>query len=153
MDPTARNEKVSKKPGSVLLSHLTFHFINFSFWLGIALVILNYLVNPDRLSLFLLGIILGSAILRRLDFKYHPFGLTQDRFTKKFLPFSIIILNDQLGNRTAFTVSDEVGRYFLLVPRGKYELSVHTSSAVTSPGSLVREISTRSGWISKTLNI
>lgn len=69
------------------------------------------------------------------------------------MPFTLITLNDPTGKRVAFTVSDERGRYFLIVQRGMYELTAYTSASVIPPRQARKMLSVRKGWITQSLKI
>ena len=63
------------------------------------------------------------------------------------MPFALITLNDKLGHRKGFTVSDEQGRYFLVTGKGDFDINVFTPADVQPQRSTVKEIHTKRGWI------
>jgi len=94
-----------------------------------------------------------TFILRNSGFKLKPFGLTKDAETGRTLPSSFIALHNQVGERMNFTVSDDIGRYFLLTEKGSYLLRAYTPSYILATRTKELPVSARKGWISKEVKI
>lgn len=138
---------------SVGLNNFLTKVANVLFALGLILGLANVFVNPKTTSYVVLVVLLVTYVLRFSGFGLKPFGLTKDTQTNKALPFSFVALHNQGGERMNFTVSDEVGRYFLLTPRGKYLLRAFTPSYVAPTRTKEMSVVTRKGWISGEIKI
>ena len=123
------------------------------FWLGLVMVPLNFVLQPNPFSFGVLCLFLGTASLRIFGLSEHPFGLIKDSQTGRVMPFALITLTDAAGKRAGFAVSDEQGRYFLVVQKGVYEMTVSTSAAVQPLRQTKVTIDARKGWITKSLTI
>ncbi len=123
------------------------------FALGATLGLINCLVNPNIFSFSVLALIILTFLLRNLGFRLKPFGLTKDQQTSQILPFSFVSLHKNSGERTNFTVSDDVGRYFLLTQKGNYLLKAFTPSYVLPTRTKEVLVSARKGWISEEIKI
>jgi hypothetical protein len=119
------------------------------FWLGLVMVPLNFLLAPNPFTLGVLCLFLGAASLRIWGIGEHPFGTVIDSATGRPMPFALITLNDLTGKRVAFAVTDELGRYFLVAPRGIHELVVHAPGATQPPRQSKQVLDVRRGWITK----
>jgi hypothetical protein len=69
------------------------------------------------------------------------------------MPFASVVLFDQIGKKAGFAVTDMRGRYFLLIPKGSYQLVATTSSAVPTPRQFTLNVATDDGWISSDLKV
>lgn len=138
---------------SIKLNNVLTTVANILFVLGTILGLANAVVNPGLTSFSVLLVILFTLILRTSGFKLKPFGLTKDRETKQALPFSFLALHNEAGERMNFTVSDDVGRYFLLTPKGHYLLKAYTPSYVPVTRTREMPVSTSRGWISGEIGI
>lgn len=134
---------------SVKLNNLLSGAANVLFVIGSAFGIANAIVNPSVASYSILALIFLTFLIRISGFKLKPFGLTKDTHTNKTLPFGLITLHNQQGERTNFTVSDDQGRYFLLTPKGNYTLKAFTPSHISPTRTKEISISTRRGWVSR----
>jgi hypothetical protein len=134
---------------SVKLNNLLSSAANVLFVIGSAFGISNAIVNPGIASYAILALIFITFLVRVSGFKLKPFGLTKDTQTNQTLPFGLITLNNQNGERLSFTVSDQVGRYFLLTPKGNYILKAFTPAHISPTRTKEVAVSTRRGWISE----
>jgi hypothetical protein len=134
---------------SIALGAVTAALADAGFWLGLILVPLNFIMMPGPLTLGVLFLFLGTASLRIWNIQEHPFGLVVDGTTGKPIPFALITLNDLSGKRVAFTVSDERGRYFIVVTQGSYQMTAFTSAAIAPSRQVVQFIEARKGWITR----
>lgn len=123
------------------------------FWIGMVMVPLSFLASPNPFTFGTLCLFLGTASLRLFNITERPYGTVTDTMTGRPMPFTLITLNDETGRRVAFTVSDERGRYFMLVEQGTYELTAYTSATVIPPRRTVARIDARKGWITRKLKL
>ena len=123
-----------------------------SFWLGLIVVPLNFILRPDPFSFGTLCLFLGTASLRLFGLAEHPYGLVKDSKGRP-VPFALMALNDTKGRRVAFTVSDEFGRYFLPVARGSYELIAYTPATIQPMRQTRLIIDARRGWITQEIEL
>lgn len=124
-----------------------------SFWLGLVVVPLNFILQPNPFSFGVLCLFLGAASLRLFGISEHPYGVIKDSQTGRPMPFALITLSDMDGKRTAFTVSDESGRYFMVVDGGKYMMDVFTSSDIAPQRKNQIFIEAKRGWITKEIRL
>ena len=123
------------------------------FWLGIIMVPLNFILMPSPLTFGVMCLFLGTASLRLFGISEHPFGVVKDGLTGNALPFAMITLNDTGGKRIGFAVSDERGRYFLVVERGEYELNAFSPATVQPPRRFQTILRARKGWITREITL
>jgi hypothetical protein len=154
MDPLRPSHAplVVKSP-SVALGVTVAMLADAGFWLGAFVVPLNLILMPNPFTLGVLFLFLGTASLRIWGITEHPFGTIKDLTTGTAMPFALVTLNDVSGKRVAFAVSDELGRYFMAVPRGAYELTVVTSASVTPPRQVKEHITAHKGWLTASIPI
>jgi len=127
--------------------------IDFSFWVGFITAPLGYLSDPNLFSFIILILFLILAFFRVFGLKEKPYGLVIDAENKKPMPFALITLNDKLGHRKGFTVSDERGRYFLITPKGDFNLNIFTPADIQPQRSTVKEVETKKGWIAEEIKL
>jgi hypothetical protein len=123
------------------------------FWLGLVMVPLNFVLVPNPFTFGTLCLFLGTASLRLFGISEHPFGTVIDGATGRPMPFALITLNDASGQRKAFAVSDERGRYFLVAERGTYQVSVVTPATIIPSRRTTTMISANKGWITESLRL
>ncbi len=152
MDPDhpVRAPLLTKSP-SVALGITVAAMADIGFWLGLILVPLNVALFPNPFTLGVLFLFLGTASLRVWGITERPFGMVLDRTTRRPMPFALLTLTDRSGARRAFTVSDERGRYVLVVPKGEYDVTVVTSAMVAPARQTTEHIATRRGWLTHTI--
>ena len=155
MDPRDKTIKPSFYFGitSIKLNNILTKTANVFFIAGVILGIMNIVINPSVISFIIFAIILITFLFRVSGFKLKQFGLTKDKETNKVLPFGLIALHNQGGERVNFTVSDDSGRYFLLTPKGNYSLKAFTPSHILPARTKEISISTKKGWISKEIEV
>lgn len=123
------------------------------FWLGLVTVPLHFILNPNPFTFGTMCLFLGVASLRIFGISEHPYGTVIDVQTGRAMPFALITLSNQDGERVAFTVSDERGRYVLLGKSKHFRLDVATPSAVTPPRRSSLVLSSKRGWITEVLHV
>jgi hypothetical protein len=138
---------------SLKLKNLWVRLIDTGSWLLFFLLPLQYLARPHILNLLALLVSFGLLVVRASGLRPRNFGAVVDIASERSMPFSLITLNDSKGQRVDFTVSNELGRYFLLVPRGEYEMVAYTSTAVIPSRSSTTTVTGKKGWINKEIKL
>ncbi len=123
------------------------------FWLGLAIVPLGFALQPDPFSFGVLCVFLGTASLRLFGITEHPFGVVRDARTGHALPFALITIDDATGKRAGFAISDERGRYFLVVGHGMYNMTISTPATIRPLRQAKLTVNTRKGWITRELQV
>ncbi len=153
LDPLTYNEKRSSLPyfkiTSVRVNNIWTLLSNLLFAIGIIYSVSNIISNPEPLNLLPIGFVLVTAMLRISGFKLKPFGLTLNGEDSEPLPFTFVTLYNVAGERKKFTVSDPMGRYFLLTDKGSYMLKAYTPSHIEPTREKDVKIYTGKGWISE----
>jgi hypothetical protein len=127
--------------------------VNTMFVTGVIFGVMSYVFEQSLLNTMLIGLILMNLVLRISGFKMKSFGTTKIRGTNKAMAFSFIAIHDMDGQRVSFTVSDELGRYFLLAPKGDYVLKAYTPAHISPMRTTEVSISTKRGWINQEVEI
>lgn len=132
--------------------------LSFAFYIGLVVVPLNWWFLPTTTNLVILIIFLVASFIR-IFILHRPYGLTKNALTGKRLPYALVVLNDQQGNRQGFAVSDEQGRYVLPCKQnGDYEIVGYTPDTVVPQRSVrmqgrsTSRLSSKS-WITNTISI
>src|SRR3990167_5551881 len=133
-----------KKPLAKLNNSITI-LLNFGFYLGLVMAPLSYILTPSNFNLAILAGFFVVNIPRFAGLTQRQFGMVVDSSTSVPIPFALITLNDREGKRVGFTVSDERGRYFLLVPKGHYSILAYTPPTIIPTRTFSREFKTRKG--------
>ena len=68
-------------------------------------------------------IFLAYHIIQRF-FKGKSYGTLMDQVTGKPVPFAMVSLYDDSERRVAFAISDLIGRFYLLAPKGRYKVKL-----------------------------
>lgn len=127
------------------------NLLNVGFYLGLVTVPLSYVLTPSNLNLAIMAGFLVVNIPRLIGIAQRQFGMAVDSSTDTPMPFSLITLNDKDGKRIGFTVSDERGRYSLLVPEGYYTIVAYTPATIFPTRSFSEQFYAKKGWIKKEL--
>ena len=130
-----------------LLSRSAVSLLDIGFWLGLLAAPLNAILQPSAWSVGILVVFLAVNVLRLSLSLFRPFGLVYDAASAKPLPYALVTLNDTQGKRLSFSVSDELGRYFLLADPGTYDLTVFTPAQVQPQRSQTLRLTSRKGWL------
>jgi hypothetical protein len=108
---------------------------------------------PSAYSIGMLAVfVLANTFRISLDL-YRPFGLIYDSKTHKPLSYALVTLNKPTGERVAFSVSDEQGRYFLIADPGSYMLTIHTPAQIQPQRSQTIKLKTKKGWIREKIRV
>ncbi|MFC1644551.1 fibronectin type III domain-containing protein [Patescibacteria group bacterium] len=80
--------------------------------------------NPNTINYLILAFHSFVIVWQIVSRFKKPFGMIKSEANKKPMPFTIVALYDDLGKRAFFTVSDVIGRYYLLAKNGNYSLKL-----------------------------
>jgi hypothetical protein len=141
------------KSPSIALGAAVAAIADAGFWLGVIMVPLNFILAPNPFTLGVVFLFFGTASLRIWGISEHPFGIVKDTQTGRPLAFALSTLNDLSGRRVAFTVTDEQGRYFLVVDKGTYEFNAFTPATIQPGRRSTSTIDARKGWITRELSL
>ncbi len=130
-----------------LVRAVTSATLNVVFWIGLVTVPLEALTHPSPLTLALLLLFILANAVRIATNLYRPFGIVRDAATHRPLAYALVTLTTAQGKRTAFSVADAQGRYFLLADPGTYTLTVSTPAQITPPRSVHRTLTAPKGWV------
>jgi len=93
--------------------------------IGFILAIIAFLFAPYPYNTIILCLYIFLFALRILGVKPRPFGSVIDKKTGLPLPFAIIRIIDASSHRQiSHRITDRYGRYFCLVPKGKYYVKI-----------------------------
>jgi len=149
MDPIGRSTSVgSRRPPSVKAGVGIAAMADAGLWVGLLAVPLSFILDPTYFSLGVLFVFFGVTSLRVFGIAERPYGTVSDR-NGRAVPFALVTLHNDAGQRAAYAVSDERGRFVIAVARGSYVLTAHTPANVTPVREVERSITTRKGWITK----
>jgi hypothetical protein len=139
---------------SMRLHNIFVVFANWAFWLSIIVVPLTYILNPTFFNLILLIVLLGFNVLRILGgLRERPYGMVIDKNKGFPMPYALITLNDESGQRKGFAVTNELGKYIILTDKGDFLMSVSTPADIQPPRSTQKPISTHKGWIAERVDL
>ncbi len=100
------------------------------FIIGFIVAIVVFFVAPYPYNTIVLGLYLFLLLLRVLGIKPKSLGYVIDKTTRDPLSFAIIRImlpnsNIEIGNK----VTDKYGRYYCLVPKGKYYVKIEAKNS------------------------
>lgn len=149
MDPVHPPKKaLIKRSPSIAAGVATAAMADAGLWIGLAAVPLAFILNPGPFTLGVLFLYSGTASLRLFGIGEHPYGAIADK-QGRAVPFALVTLHDDAGDRVAYVVSDEKGRYFMAVEKGSYVMTVHTPANVKPSRQIECAITARKGWITR----
>jgi|JI8StandDraft_1071087.scaffolds.fasta_scaffold02629_5 hypothetical protein len=94
------------------------------FVVGCAFAILAYIAAPTTWNTVVLVLYIVMILIRLIMGPLRPYGILSDRLTKAPLSFAIVRIFSASGTEIAHKVADEVGRYYCLLPKGVYTVTV-----------------------------
>ena len=98
---------------------------NISFSGGFFVAIITFLFVPRPYNTIMLALYALFFLLRLVGVKPKPLGYISDRATGNPLSFSIVrIMTPQTNIEIGHRVADKYGRYYCLIPKGKYYVRV-----------------------------
>ena len=155
MDPEKQSRDLPPYFGlvSVSLNNLWVKLTDVLFIAGLAFGLSAYYVNPTVVNFIPIILILLTGLLRLFGLTIKSFGITKDRTNNKPMPFGLVTLYSEEGERVNFTVSDSLGRYFILSPKGRYQLKAYTPSHVVPPREYEVSLNAKKGWVSEEITL
>jgi hypothetical protein len=127
--------------------------LNIGFWIGVVTAPLNVLLFPSTSSFTIFGVFLLANTARISLDLFRPYGMVTDSKTNKPLSYALVTLTKSNGDRAAFTVSDEQGRYFLLADPGSYTLTFYTPANIQPQRSQTIPLTTKKGWVRQKVRV
>lgn len=127
MDPQADDwnqaEKKRMRVGGV--SKTAEIISNIIFYGGLVFTLTMTVMNPTSLNIAFTVTYLGMQILRMIGFHPRAYGIIKDGKTQRPIVHGVIkIFNAALQQRVAHAVTDDYGRYYVLVPKGNYYMTI-----------------------------
>ena len=120
---------------------------NISYYIGFVVAIIAFFAAPYPYNLVIICLYVFILVLRILGIKPKAFGFVTEKLNGNPLSFAILRIFTTDSNREiAHKVTDKYGRYFCLVPKGRYYVKiekknndgayslVYTSPAVNAKG-------------------
>lgn len=95
------------------------------FIIGFVVASISFVFAPYPYNTIVLVIYLLLLLMRALGVKPKPFGFITEKLTKKPLAFAVLrIVEPESGKEIASKVADKYGRYYCLLPRGRYYVKI-----------------------------
>ncbi|MDP1884028.1 MAG: carboxypeptidase regulatory-like domain-containing protein, partial [Candidatus Moranbacteria bacterium] len=116
------------------------------FYVGFIATAANFYFNPPSISNSVLLFIYVSLLATRIFFIPKSFGTIQNG-SKNPVPFAMVSFYDpqESVRRLAFTVSDILGRYYLLIKNGSYLMKVQGQELDGRPFNKLFKVEVRDG--------
>jgi hypothetical protein len=103
------------------------------FVVGFAVAFVAFIFAPYPYNTIIFGLYLLVLLLRVLGLKPKAFGYVEDQLTGDPLSFALIkIIMPTTNTEIAHRVADKYGRYYCLVPKGKYYVKIEKKNADAS---------------------
>ncbi|MFH1968143.1 MAG: carboxypeptidase-like regulatory domain-containing protein [bacterium] len=95
------------------------------YYFGFAVAIIAFFAAPYPYNLIILGLYVFLLMLRILGVKPRPFGSVIDKSSGTPLQFGILrIISPDSDKEISHKVTDKYGRYFCLIPKGRYYVKI-----------------------------
>ena len=131
MDPLKFDwNEFAKKNKKLMRFYSKFDYIlakisNTFFVVGFVIAIVALFIAPQPYNMITFGLYVLLIILRVVGLKPKPNGYLIDSKTGDPLSFAIVrVMSAELNVEIAHKIADKAGRYFCLVPKGKYYLKI-----------------------------
>ena len=132
------------------------HFPTLIFYFGLALSFLIWYLEPVPFNRNVLVVYLVLFLMRAFGFKPREYGFVLQKETKKPLSFSLItVFFEGLNYPVKKIMTDEGGRYHLLVEKGTYDLKISKKEEIGEfkDLALFKEIKAPKGIIKKDFKV
>lgn len=101
-----------------------------SFLVGFFVAIVAFIFAPYPYNTIIFVLYLVVVLLRVLGIKPKALGYVVDKMTKDPLPFAILRIMMPTGNvEISHKITDKYGRYYCLVPKGKYQIKIEKKNS------------------------
>ncbi len=97
---------------------------NFFFGFGFTVAIGAFIISPEKYNMVVLGLYVAMFILRRTSFKLKAKGRLFDKDGSPLSFAFIRVFSVDTNVEIAHKVTDEMGRYYMLVPNGTYYVKI-----------------------------
>jgi hypothetical protein len=98
---------------------------DFMYFVGFIIAIIAFFLAPYPYNSIILGLYVFLLVLRILGIKPRPYGSVIDIENGTPIAFSILRIMDPSSNREiSHKITDKYGRYFCLIPKGKYYVKI-----------------------------
>lgn len=102
---------------------------NYIFYFGFLVSFLALVFSPQFYNIAISGIYIFLLVLRVLGIKPRTQGVLKNKETGEPLSFAIIRVFSSVIGQIKQAVADEYGRYYCLVPPGKYSFTIERKNA------------------------
>jgi hypothetical protein len=148
VEPTTVKDVRRAKAPTVRVGIVSAAMADAGLWVGTIAVPLAFLLVPNPFTLGFLFLFLGTVSLRLFGIKERPYGTVTDT-DGIAIPFALLTVHDTNERRVAFAVTDERGRYFLSLGRGRYTIRAHAPANISPPRTSHKDVTTTSGWVTE----
>ena len=131
MDPEKFDwNEFAKKNKKLMKFYSKFDFLlakvsNIFFIVGFAISVIALFIAPQPYNLVTFGLYVVLIILRIIGLKPKSYGYLVESVTGNPLSYAIVrIMSAELDTEIAHKIADATGRYFCLIPNGKYYVKV-----------------------------
>jgi len=106
---------------------------DFIYFIGFIVAIIAFFASPYPYNTIILGLYIFLLVLRIIGIKPKPYGSVAEKLTKNPLGFAILRIMDPASDREiSHKITDKYGRYFCLVPKGKYYVKIEKKNSDAS---------------------
>ena len=103
---------------------------SFLFGIGAILAVLALLVAPRPYNFIIFSLYVLLFILRKTSFKKKAKGRLIDKNTEEPLSFAFVrVFSSATNVEISHKVADKMGRYFCLIPNGRYYIQIENKNA------------------------
>lgn len=131
MDPEKFDwNEFAKKNKKLMKFYSRFDFLiakvsNIFFVVGFVVSVLALFVAPQPYNLITFTLYVVLILLRIIGLKPKPYGYLSEKTTGNPLSYAIVrVMSAEIDTEIAHKISDATGRYFCLVPNGRYYLKI-----------------------------
>lgn len=102
---------------------------DFMYVMGFIIAIIAFFLAPYPYNTIILGLYIFLFVLRLLGIKPKPYGSVLEGATNDPLPFAILrIIEPGTDREISHKITDRYGRYFCLVPKGRYYVTIENKN-------------------------
>ncbi|TSC90893.1 MAG: glycoside hydrolase [Parcubacteria group bacterium Licking1014_17] len=154
IDPVGEAKKKIWSVSNMKLSRGMIILADVAFWVSLVILPLIFIIHPTWPNFLVLAVFALVNLFRFVgEIRERSFGVIKDRESKRPLPYALVMLDDMMGLRKNFAISDSMGRYFLLSDKGEYTISAVTPADVMPQRSVNVPITAKRGWIARIFDL